>query len=129
MKDGLRGLAAVVAFWVVVVGLLGVVCAPVLGGQAEGQEAVRFADRARVAEFLDARPYEAVGLLEEMLSQEQVTALEGAMFPAPGDEEKRLVYERVRTALSRLGLGSGDELIRVVTTRLDALGGAGGDAR
>ena len=129
MKDGLRGLAAVAAFWVVVVGLLGVVCEPVLGSQAEGEEPVHFADRERVAEFLDARPYEAVGLLEEMLSQEQVTALEGAMFPAPSDEETRVVYERVRTALIRLGLESGDELVRVVTTRLDALGGASGEAR
>ena len=85
------------------------------------QEAARFADPERVAAFLDAQPRAAITLLEAMLSQEQLTALEHAMFPLPTDDEKRKVYEATLTWLRRTGLADDDVAVAELTRKLDAL--------
>jgi len=92
-----------------------------VGLAVSAQEAARFSDPERVAAFLDARPRVAVSLLESMLSQEALTALETAMFPAPTNEERRKMYEAARTVLRRTGLGPEDPAVAELTRKLAAL--------
>jgi hypothetical protein len=82
-----------------------------------------FTDPERVQQFLDNRPDAAVKLLESVLSQEQVDALEKAMFPEPGNDERQSAYEQVQTILKRIGLGSDDALVQGVSARIESLEG------
>ena len=116
-------------FWALTVGGLWVLCAVVLAGAATtehvaGQTEAHFSDPERVQLFLDNHPDAAVKLLESVLSQEQVTALEKAMFPEPSEDEKRSAYEAVQATLKRIGLGADDALRQTVSARIESLGTA-----
>jgi hypothetical protein len=107
---------------VLVGGLLSCValCAVASDAGKDGKTAA-FSDPERVAQFFDNSPSEAVRLLEGVLSQEQVDALERAMFPEPSKEEQRSVYAKVETTLKRLGLAGDDALLRAVSARKESL--------
>jgi len=94
--------------------------------RAFAQEAeVGFADRERVARFLDSNPNRAVSLLESVLTQSEADALESLMFPAPSDVDKVEGFRRMKIELRRLGLAEDDALVRAVDARISALGDAG----
>ena len=115
--------------WALALGGLWVSCAVVWAGavtteHVAGQTEVHFSDPERVQLFLDNHPDAAVKLLESVLSQEQVTALEKAMFPEPSEDEKRSAYETVQATLKRIGLGADDALLQNVSARIESLGKA-----
>lgn len=94
------------------------------GVAAEEPSGPRFVDWERVAQYLDSNPVAAVNLLEGVLSQTQIDALERAMFPEPGDAEKSTVYCHVATELKRLGLPADDALLQEVSARAEATAAA-----
>jgi len=85
------------------------------------EKTAAFSDPERVAQFLDNSPSEAVRLLETVLSQEQIDALEQAMFPAPSKDEQRNAYAKVESTLKRIGLAGDDTLLRAVSARIESL--------
>jgi hypothetical protein len=100
----------------------GVIAAQQAALSEESPRSAHFSDAERVAQYLDSNPGAAVALLETVLTQEQVDALERTMFPEPTDVAKKATYERINTDLKRLGLSADDVLIREIALRVDALG-------
>jgi hypothetical protein len=94
-------------------------------GAAERPEATaHFSDWERVAMYCHDNPGLTVRLLEQHLTQEQIDALEQAMFPEPSPDQKQAVYRRVQTGFRRLELPSEDTLIQAISAHGEASGGA-----
>ncbi len=85
------------------------------------EQSVGFSDRERVARLFDEQPLRVVELLETILTQAQVDALEQALFPAPTASEKAVRLGEVKQELRRLGLKDDDELVRAVADRIELL--------
>jgi len=104
--------------------LFGVVVLVVAAGVlASAQEAVAFRDRDRVAAAMDHRPHVVIAHLAAILTQDQVDALESALFPEPSVAEKVAGLGAVKRALVRLGFSETDALVEAVCSRIEQLGG------
>ena len=92
----------------------------------KGEKQAAFSDPERVAQFLDNSPSAAVGLFEAVMSQEQIDAVERAMFPEASKEEQEDAYAKVETVLKRLGLAGDDALLKAVSARKASLSAVSG---
>ena len=82
---------------------------------------VQFSDGERIARLMDNSPNLVVAALERVLTQEEADQLEALLFPAPTDEERRMVLVSVKQDLLRVGFGDTDSVVQAVDAQLTAL--------
>lgn len=80
-----------------------------------------FRDRRAVAERCNNNPKEFVALLESVLTNEQVSGIESALFPAPTEAVRKGALEKARLALIRAGLPTADTAVTALDAEIDAI--------
>ena len=81
----------------------------------------QFNQRERVAVAMDNSPEAVVAALESTLTQQQLDAIESALFPAPTDLEKRSALDDVKLKLLRAGFAADDPLLAAIDARVDEI--------
>lgn len=99
------------------VALMGVL---LVGGLVQAAGA-QFNQRERVAVAMDNSPEAVVAALESTLTQQQLDAIESALFPAPTDLEKRSALDDVKLKLLRAGFAADDPLLAAIDARVDEI--------
>lgn len=99
------------------VALMGVL---LVGGLVHAAGA-QFNQRERVAVAMDNSPEAVVAALESTLTQQQLDAIESALFPAPTDLEKRSALDDVKLKLLRAGFAADDPLLAAIDARVDEI--------
>lgn len=89
--------------------------------RAHAQGAAAFTQRARLEALMDNSPALVVSALESLLTQEQINALESALFIAIPNDRKRETLESVKAQLLSAGLAETDPIVVAVEQRAEAL--------
>lgn len=79
-----------------------------------------FANKTLVIEGIGQRPQLIANLMEQHLSQQQLTGLEALLFPALPDARKAELLTEAHRRLSLAGLGS-DEIMGDIASRIAEL--------
>lgn len=85
----------------------------VLHDITHAQDPPAFSDPARVAQYMDNQPRTVVALLEGVLTQEQIDALEASMFPEATYAEELAALEKAKLDLQRVGVTDEDDPVVV----------------
>ena len=80
-----------------------------------------FRDKQVMAERFNNNPNQIVTLLEGVLSDEQVAAMEVALFPAPDRTERKAVLEDARQILVRAGIPIEDSAVAALDNEIAAI--------
>jgi hypothetical protein len=81
----------------------------------------RFRDTNTVAERLHNNPSQAAALLESVLNDQQIAALEFALFPVPTADARREALVAAQRVLLRAGLPQDDPALAAITAEIAAL--------
>lgn len=80
-----------------------------------------FRDEQVMAERLNNNPHQIVTLLEGILTDEQMDAMEVALFPAPDRTERKAVLEEARQILVRAGIPIEDSAVTALDNEIGLL--------